>query len=247
MADASHALEQFVVPNPKDEEIVFLSDAHYTSAVMASKSNTVVLSSEAARILHHGFLGAEDTAAGHVRPTRLREITSAAANRPEPAEWLRDSAADEIFGLSADAPQIRIHSRSRVAEGSKIPATVVKGGGVPVEYAGTLVEATVNKTRVFWYTASVRLDEKHHVPRHETAAAVSTSGPIWGSSLYPKATQGMVGVHCGRCGLCGVCGACGTCGLCGGVDFAAALVAVDAIIATVAAVNAAQVFGALRE
>lgn len=49
-------LEQFLVPSTVDREVVVLTDAEMCSAVMASRTNTAVLSAEATEILFKSLL-----------------------------------------------------------------------------------------------------------------------------------------------------------------------------------------------
>jgi len=231
-------LDSYLIPNPIDRQMVVLTDAGMSAAVLATKGNIVALSTEATKLLERSFL--------EQVPVRIKDLLE---ERPEAIEtalsWVKDSSEDGVFVLAEKPPNKKVSAPTPIDAGSSIPAVEFgKDGGVKVEYRGTYTTAQINETTLYWYISGVSLKEQNRMLGVGYEASVGTKGPF-GLSLYPKPMEARIGVHCGACKGCGVCGACGACALCGGVDFAAALIAVDATLAAVALADAISAFEGL--
>jgi hypothetical protein len=236
---ASSILDNYLIPNPSDHEVVILSDSEMNTSVVASRSNTIVLSAEATKLLYSAFVGAV--------PAKLRDIIDSDPGVIEDAAcWIRDSKEEGLFGLSEIAPSREISAPASIEAGSYIAVTDFYTGherGVPVEYPGKVTKSTFRDTIVYWFMADISVG---HTAMAVEYAGISTRGPF-GYSLFPKPVSTTLGANCNLCALCGGCGACGACALCGGVNFGVAVLATVAVDATLAAINAASSFAVLRE
>jgi hypothetical protein len=243
------AHKQYLVPQPKGGELVVLADSVLNAALVATIDRTMMLSPLAASTLRNALLGSPQQMLGKkIVPLSIGDAVSGTAEQRQGAlTWLHDLVEDGWFLFSARPPAAQITRQGRIAAGGHIPAATFGGGkGVPVEYEGTTIIATVGRVKTHWYFADISLRDKQSIVDHGRAASVTDVGPL-GTTLYPKAAPMRVGANCSICGACGTCGACGACALCGGVDFGVALTAAVAVDASLALVNAISVFGALRD
>ena len=239
----------YLVPHAKNKELVILTDNVLNLALMATPERTMALSRVAAEILRNSLFGSPLQALEKkVVPLKVSDaISGTTEQRTSAIAWLQDLADDGWFQFSSKIPKVHITKQGRVSSGGHIPVAAFGGGkGVPVEYDGTLISATVNRAKVHWYFSDISLREKQAIVDQGIANSVSDVGPL-GTTLYPKPVPMRLGANCNICGACGTCGACGACALCGGVDFGVALAAAVAVDATLALTNALSVLSGLRE
>ncbi len=231
--------ELHLAPNEEDRELVLLTDAKTSAAVLATRLHTIALSSEATKLLKRAFL--------EPGTVRVKDLVAERGKGSEDAlSWIRDSSNDGHFQLVEEAPSKTAEKSRPIQAGDWIAAKDFgEKPGVPVEYPGTVTTAEINKSTVHWYVGDVSLEDKNQILGVGTEASVTAVGYM-GIGLYPSPGGLSLGVHCGRCGMCGVCGTCSACGLCGGVDLAAGLIAFDAVVAAVAFANASSVFEGFR-
>lgn len=229
----SAILQQYLAPNESDKELVVLTDNKSTASVVATQSNTAAFSGQATRILRRGLLGMEEAETEGLSPQKLATAIGAGPTWGEADEWLRDAAAAGLFSITTAPPKITNISSADVSKDYRIPAL----GGIPLDQKGRLLQATVNRTHVYWFASAVPLKRTDD---YIVGSVIKPSAEAPVVSLLPQRRFGGVAANCNGCGLCAVCGACGACGLCGGIDLAAALVAVDAVLGSVIVVNASS-------
>jgi hypothetical protein len=91
--------DRFLTPNPKDKEVVVLTDKGGNAAIMASRSSTTALSAEAVRILRMSFMEAA--------PAKLRAIVRTRV--PEDVDfataWVDESVAQASSACLLPAPR----------------------------------------------------------------------------------------------------------------------------------------------
>ena len=241
-------LDQYLIPNPADDEVVILSDTARAAAVLVSRTNAVALSGEAATIIYTSFFERD---AQKDRPPKLNQIidpTMVSCDKVDNASrWLTQSAADDIFKLSDEPPTLGESVILHVEPGDYIADCDFGEGKIKAEYSGQVTKTRLNTTTVYWYAADVSLKDKHSLAECGSAMAVSARGALFGTTLYPLPVSAALGVNCNGCAVCAACAACAGCALC---DFSPAaalgLVTVDGTIGVIGVAGAALTFGVLR-
>lgn len=219
-------LDHYLVPNPADKEVIVLSTEDLTGAIVASRTNLVALSGEAARIVHNAFLNRESTT--------VRAAIDPGHDAVERTSlWLRDVSADGIFIMTTEHPRTEIGAPTVVHAGSQLALTDVgENNGITLEYDGTVTNMIINGTRVIWYSAVETPPAMREIPAARFAESVSAHGSL-GTSLYPKPARTNLGVNCAGCAVCAACTACAGCVLCGGLNFAVAAIGVDGTLGVI--------------
>lgn len=90
--------EQFLVPKRGDKEVIVLSDAALSASVVLTRSDSMVLSDRATRLLYKSLFG--------TTPKQLKTVAGARAIKDKHVvAWLRDSARAGLFSLSSRKPE----------------------------------------------------------------------------------------------------------------------------------------------
>lgn len=247
-SNCKRILEQYLVPNPDDDDVVVLSDIDRHAAVLVSRTNAVALSGEAAEILYASFF---NRVAHKNLPPNLKQVldpTVLSFDKVEStARWAAQSAADKIFELSDVPPKVEESSTFSVTAGDYLAHCDFGEGKIKAEYSGQVTNTRVNTTSVAWYSAEVSLKDKHSIVACGSAMSVSARGPLFGTTLYPLPASAAIGINCTACAGCAACAACAACALC---DFSPAaalgLVTVDGTLGVVGVAGASLTFGILR-
>lgn len=242
-------LDQYLLPNPADEDVIVLSDTARAAAVLVSQTNAVALSGEAATILYASIF---ERYAQKDRPPNLKQIldpTVLSFDKIDSASrWLTQSAADGIFKLSDTPPTVGDRVSAHVEPGDYLADCDFGEGKIKAEYSGEVTKVRVNSTTIYWYAAEVSLKDKHSINECGSAMAVSARGAMFGTTLYPLPGGAAIGVNCSGCAVCAACAGCAACALC---DFSPAaalgLVTVDGTLGVIGVAGAALTFGVLRK